>query len=91
MMDPEILLRLKAHCRVDFDDDDLLLGLLYQAAVRYLERAGIAEAVEDEEYLLAAFSLVLEWYEAGSTVNVTIGTRQLINQLKLDAIGDGSL
>ena len=79
---------LKAHCRVDYDDDDALLQWLYKAAVRYLLKSGIAEQDEDEEYQLLAFTLVLEWSEQGSTAAVTVGTRQLINQFKGDAVAD---
>ncbi len=88
MMDAELLTLLKAHCRVDYDDDDALLQWLYKAAVKYLDKAGIKEDTSDEEYLLVAFSLTLEWYENGSTAAVTVGTRQLINQLKLDAVAE---
>lgn len=87
-MKPELLALLKAHCRVDYDDDDALLQWLYKSAVKYLLKAGIEENAEDEEYQLLAFSLVFEWYEQGSTTAVTIGLRQLINQFKLDAVAE---
>ena len=87
-MKPELLTLLKAHCRIDYDDDDVLLQWLYKAAVQYLQKAGIAEQDEDEEYQLLAFTLVLEWYEQGSTAAVTVGTRQLINQFKFDAVAE---
>ncbi len=87
-MKPELLTLLKAHCRVDYDDDDALLQWLYKAAVKYLLKAGIEENAEDEEYQLLAFSLTLEWYEQGSTAAVTVGLRQLINQFKLDAVAE---
>ena len=87
-MKPELLTLLKAHCRIDYDDDDALLQWLYKAAVKYLLKAGIAEQAEDEEYQLLAFTLVLEWYEQGSTAAVTVGTRQLINQFKFDSVAE---
>ncbi len=87
-MRPELLTLLKAHCRVDYDDDDALLQWLYKTAVKYLLKAGIQEDAENEEYQLLAFSLVLEWYEQGSTAAVTVGLRQLINQYKFDAVAE---
>lgn len=87
-MKPELMALLKAHCRVDYDDDDALLQWLYKAAVKYLLKAGIAEQDENEEYQLLAFTLVLEWYEQGSTAAVTVGARQLINQFKGDSVAE---
>lgn len=90
-MDAATLALLKKHCHIDHDDDDAQLTMLYGAAVEYLADAGIAMA-ETDRYRLAAFSLVLEWYDAGQVGAVTVGLRQLINQLKLGAVaqlGDG--
>ena len=90
-MDAELLRRLKAYCKVDFDDDDLLLAMLFKAAVKYLQKAGIEENTDDEEYLVVAFAITNEWYDQGSQGAVSIGIRHLINQFKLDGIGSGML
>ena len=87
-MRPELLTLLKAHCHIDYDDDDALLQWLYKAAVKYLHKSGIEEDTEDEEYLLMAFSLVNEWYDQGSTDAVTVGLKALINQFKANAIAE---
>lgn len=84
-MSDETLRLLKAHCRVDHDDDDGLLQELYDAAVDYLDGAGISIS-DSAKYRLTAFSLVLEWYDGAPIGNVTVGTQRLINQLKLNAI-----
>lgn len=90
-MDTDTLALLKKHCHIDHDDDDAQLTMLYGTAVEYLADAGISMA-DTDKYRLAAFSLVLEWYDAGQTGTVTVGLRQLINQLKLSSVaqlGDG--
>ena len=90
-MNEQTLAALKAHCHVDHDDDDVQLSMLYLAAVAYLYGAGIVNN-GSELFKLAAFSLVLEWYDAGQVGAVTVGLRQIINQLKHDAVaqtGDG--
>lgn len=90
-MDEAKLKSLKAHCHVDYDDDDAQLTMLYNAAVAYLGGAGIVND-GSELYRLAAFSLVLEWYDAGQVGAVTVGLRQIINQLKHNVVantGDG--
>ena len=84
-MDPELLRLLKAHCRIDHDEDDPYLTMLYHAARDYLGGAGIQES-DNEKYRLATFSLVLEWFDGGVTGNLTIGLHSLINQLKLEAV-----
>ena len=84
-MDPETLSLLKAHCRIDHDEDDHYLTMLYRSAVSYLEGAGIHES-GSEKYRLTAFSLVLEWFDGGVTGNLTIGLQSMINQLKLEAV-----
>ena len=86
-MDPEVLRLLKAHCRIDHDEDDSYLTMLYHAARDYLGGAGIQES-DSEKYRLAAFSLVLEWFDGGVTDNLTIGLRSLINQLKNEAVSN---
>lgn len=89
-MDAVTLSALKAHCHVDFDDDDDKLQALYGAAVAYL--AGVEADREPELYRLAVFSLVAEWYDGAPIGTVTVGLRQLINRLKLGRAaqtGDG--
>ena len=84
-MDPETLSLLKAHCRIDHNEDDRYLTMLYRSAVSYLNGAGVSES-DSEKYGLTAFSLVLEWFDGGVTGNLTIGLRNLINQLKIEAV-----
>ncbi len=85
-MDAETLKALKAFGHVDYDDDDAELTRLYRAAVAYLDGAGIP-ADGSELHQQAAFLVTMEWYDAGQVGPVTVGTRQLINQLKLDPVG----
>lgn len=86
-MTTEALAALKAYCHVDHDDDDALLTSLHGAAVSYLDNAGICAAEAPAElYTLAIHVLVLEWYNGeGINSGVSIGARQIINQLKLSA------
>lgn len=87
-MDAETLAALKAHCHIDHDDDDKQLIFLYHAAVAYLDGVD----TEGELYQFALFSIVAEWYDGAPIGTVTLGLRQVINQLKLHApatTGDG--
>lgn len=82
-MDSDALARLKAYLHMDHSEDDTLLSSLYASAVAYLGNAGIPLR-ESPLYELAAFGLVLEWYDSGTTNGaITVGLRQIINQLKL--------
>lgn len=82
-MDSAALARLKAYLHVDHDEDDTLLTSLYASAVAYLANAGIPSGTSPL-YERAAFGLVLEWYDGGTTSGaITVGLRQIINQLKL--------
>lgn len=86
-MDAEKLAALKRHCHIDFDDDDAQLLMLYGSAVGYLAGAGVPATMQsDERYLLAAYSLVNEWYDGAAIGTCTVGLRQLINQLKMEQI-----
>lgn len=82
-MDPAALARLKAYLHVDHDEDDALLTSLYASAAAYLANSGIPPCTSPL-YECAAYGLVLEWYDGGTTSGaVTVGLRQIINQLKL--------
>lgn len=82
-MDPAALARLKAYLHVDHEEDDALLTSLYVSAAAYLANAGIPPCTSPL-YERAAYGLVLEWYDGGTTSGaVTVGLRQIINQLKL--------
>lgn len=92
-MDAEKFARLKRYMRVDHDDDDGLIQSLWESAVTYLGNAGIPEDGSDL-YWLAAAGLTLHWYDAapavtGSTENMSLGLRHIINQLKLTNGGMG--
>lgn len=85
-MTAEKLAALKAHMHVDHDEDDGQITSLYHAAKAYLLGAGIAPS-ESELYELAAASLTNEWYDGGGTsAPLSVGLRQIINQLKLEAV-----
>lgn len=87
-MDTETLSRLKQHLRIDHDEDDGYLCMLYAAATEYLTGAGILPSASNL-YWLAAAGLVLEWYDAGTTATgLSVGLRQVINQLKLTAVSN---
>lgn len=88
MISEELLNALKAHCRVDHSEDDALLMGYYAAAVLYLRNAGVRDS-DDELYRLAAFSLVLGWYDGDAADGgASYGTRQLINQLKQASVAE---
>lgn len=84
----EQLASVKRYMRVDGSDDDSLISSLYEAAVRYLENAGIDIPTEDPAlYELAVWSLTLHYYDhrdaVGTETSFPTGLRPIINQLKL--------
>lgn len=88
MITEELLAALKAHCRIDHSEDDALLMGYYAAAVLYLRNAGVKDS-DDELYQLAAFSLVLGWYDGDAADGgASHGTRRLINQLKQASVAE---
>lgn len=92
-MGVENLPRLKQYMRVDHDEDDALIQALWSAAVAYLQNSGIKDD-RSELYWLAAAGLTLHWYDGaptvvGSSENISLGLRHIINQLKLLSGGVG--
>lgn len=86
MITDERLAELKAYCRVDHGDDDLLLSSLYFGAIAYLAGAGVERNESDALYNLTVNTLVLEWYDGeGIGSGVTVGIRKMIQQMKLGA------
>lgn len=82
------LAEVKAYMRIDGDADDAVIKVMYKAAVRYLENAGIKEPLEDPAlYKLAVWGLTLNYYDhrdsVGNEASFPIGLRPVINQLKL--------
>ena len=87
--------RLMAYCRIDSleDGDELLLQGLYDAAVSYLEQAGISEPAEGTlrraQYDLCVNYLVLDGYDrrevtiTGTIVSENPAFRRMLTQLKL--------
>ena len=86
--------RLMAYCRIDSLEDggELLLQGLYDAAVSYMEQAGISEPTEGTprraEYGLCVNYLVLVGYDRrGAQTEGSISDnpafRRMLNQLKL--------
>lgn len=91
MADAQMMEALRAHCHIDHYYDDAQLQMLYGAATDYLSNAGIPypeSGQPSDKYQLTAFSMVLEWYEGAPVGSVTVGLRQLINQLKMDNLTD---
>ena len=87
--------RLMAYCRIDAleEGEELLLQGLYEAAVSYMEQAGVSEPEEETprraQYDLCVNYLVLDGYDRRDvTLTGTIGSetplfRRMLNQLKL--------
>ena len=87
------LAALKAHCHIDHNGDDAQLTALYDAAVEYMEGAGVPTPSQKcERYTLCVFALVNDWYDGTASLgSCTVGLRQLINQLKMTAVSDGGV
>ena len=93
--DDAVKSRLMAYCRIDTleDGEDLLLQGLYEAAVSYMEQAGISEPQEGTprraQYELCVNYLVLDGYDrrdvtiTGTIVFDNPMFRRMITQLKL--------
>ena len=86
--------RLLAYCRIDAleEGEDLLLQGFYDAAVSYMEQAGISEPEEGTprraQYDLCVGALVLDAYdrrgaETDGSINDNPALRRMIVQLKL--------
>lgn len=87
--------RLMAYCRIDAleDGEDLLLQGLYDAAVSYMEQAGISEPKEETprraQYDLCICALVLDGYDrrevtiTGTIVSDNPMFHRMLTQLKL--------
>ena len=87
--------RLMAYCRIDSLEDggELLLQGLYDAAVSYMEQAGISEPTEGTprraQYDLCVNYLVLDGYDrrevtiTGTIVSENPAFRRMLTQLKL--------
>lgn len=95
MLSDERKASLAAYCRIDQleEGEETLLQTLYDAAVGYLEGAGISEPQEGTprraQYDLCVNYLVLDSYDQrcrtipGATVTDNPAFRRLINQLEL--------
>ena len=84
----EKLAAAKQYMRIDGTDDDPVISALYEAAVLYLQDAGIEEPASDPAlYNLAVWSLTLHYYDhrdaVGTEASFPTGLRPIINQLKL--------
>lgn len=89
-----VKIRLMAYCRIDAleEGEELLLQGLYNAAVSYMEQAGVSEPKEDTprraQYDLCINALVLDGYDRrGAQVEGSVSDnpqlRRMIVQLKL--------
>lgn len=81
----------KLYCRIDGDEENVLLADLIDAAKSYLAGAGIDDPVaDDRRYALAVMALVLHYYDCRGLTEAPApsaipGIRNLIVQLKLEA------
>lgn len=85
---------LMAYCRLDdlTEEEKLLLGSMYDAAVSYMEEAGVAEPAEGSarkgKYDLCVNALVLDAWDnrgtqtAGYSMADNPAFRRILNQLK---------
>lgn len=91
----ELKARLMAYCRIDAleEGEELLLQGLYNAAVSYMEQAGVSEPKKDTprraQYDLCVNYLVLDGYDrrdvtiTGTSVSDNPMFRRMLTQLKL--------
>nr|WP_317284836.1 head-tail connector protein [uncultured Dysosmobacter sp.] len=91
----ELKARLMSYCRIDAleEGEELLLQGLYNAAVSYMEQAGVSEPKEDTprraQYDLCVNYLVLDGYDrrdvtiTGTIVSDNPMFRRMLTQLKL--------
>ena len=93
-MDDAVKARLMAYCRIDTleDGEELLLQGLHDAAVSYMEQAGIREPKEGTprraQYDLCICALVLDGYDRrGAQTEGSVSDnpvlRRMLTQLKL--------
>lgn len=93
--DDAVRSRLMAYCRIDAleEGEEALLQGLYEAAVSYMEQAGISEPEEGTarraQYDLCVNYLVLDGYDrrdvtiTGTIVSENPAFRRMLTQLKL--------
>lgn len=93
--DDAVRSRLMAYCRIDAleEGEDALLQGLYEAAVSYMEQAGISEPEQGTarraQYELCVNYLVLDGYDrrdvtiTGTIVSENPAFRRILTQLKL--------
>ena len=93
--DDAVRSRLMAYCRIDAleEGEDALLQGLYEAAVSYMEQAGVSEPEEGTarraQYELCVNYLVLDGYDrrdvtiTGTIVSENPAFRRMLTQLKL--------
>lgn len=89
-----------AYCRIDVlaDGEEALLESLYDAAVGYMEQAGISQPVPGTtraaQYDLCVNYIVLDAYDrrdktiTGTIVSSNPAFRMLLNQLKLTEVSN---
>lgn len=94
------------YCRIDLPEEgdsaraqvEALLDSLRRAAVTYLDNAGCSGTVSAQDTALydqAVKALVLHWYDNRNAIAynrsmVPLGLREIINQLKMEAMVHGS-
>lgn len=86
--------RLMAYCRIDAleEGEELLLQGIYEAAVSYMEQAGISEPAAGTprraQYDLCVYRMVLDSWdhrdmkEPANQVTENVAFRRMLNQLK---------
>ena len=85
----EELTAVKRFMKVDGDDDDEVVRVVYAAAQIYLKDGGVVKPEQDSElYTLALWGLTLHYYDnrnlIGNEAAIPVGLRPIINQLKQD-------
>lgn len=84
----------KSYLRIDIADDDGSIQVMLDAAVSYLENAGVRQRADSEIYDLAVCMLVSHWYEnreaVGKTDCLVFGLLGIIHQLRLSDEGSGN-
>lgn len=88
----EDLSAVKRYMRVDDDEDDDIISMMYEAAEIYLDDGcGAKPGTADSLYILALWSLTLHYYEnrnsIGNEASFPVGLRPIINQLKSRYLG----
>lgn len=83
--------KVKGYLRIDGNEEDDTLRVVFSAAVIFLQRAGVKEDFSDELYCLTVLLLVSHWFEnrqlLGKSDQMPYALDSMIFQLKYKAGG----